>query len=319
MRRESARAPVLTCHRPQNYSRHGGDIRVTSTTGEGSTFTFEVGLEYEESDQRHPVEFDAPIIIATRSPVLSRSLERQLKAVGATDVKTVWTANEAHQAINENPGATLLCDIYLAGEGEKPLAQSAARSFVLVSPLARARLAELREAGFAGFFIKPIRQASLYNQIMAPKQKTPAPAQKPAPQQEPQQQKSLCVLLAEDNKINAVLATTVIKRAGHAVDIAQNGAEAVEAVSAARYDVVLMDMHMPEMDGLEATRRIRKLDGDASHVPIVALTAGAMASDRQKCVAAGMDDFLAKPFEPNDLTALLAKWGNAKSDFSKAS
>lgn len=297
----------------------GGEIGVASTAGEGSVFTFEVGLEFEETEQRRPETYESPIIIATRSPVLSRSLERQLEAVGATKVITVWSGAEAHLAIKENPGATLLCDIYLAGEGEEPLAQSAARSFVLVSPLARARLAELREAGFAGFFIKPIRQASLYKQLMSPVDQGPAPTPAPQPQEKTLQQKSLCVLLAEDNKINAVLATTVIKRAGHAVDVAQNGAEAVEAVIAARYDVVLMDMHMPEMDGLEATRRIRNLDSEARRVPIVALTAGAMASDRQKCVAAGMDDFLAKPFEPNDLTALLAKWGDAKSDFSEAS
>lgn len=297
----------------------GGEIRVASTAGEGSVFTFEVSLEFEETDRRSPAEFEAPIIIATRSPVLSRSLERQLEAVGAATVITVWSAADAHLAIKENPDATLLCDIYLAGEGEEPLAQAAARSFVLVSPLARARLAELREAGFAGYFIKPIRQASLYAQIMAPDENRPAPPPAAEPAEQKSQQKSLCVLLAEDNKINAVLATTVIKRAGHAVDVAQNGAEAVEALTSARYDVVLMDMHMPGMDGLEATRRIRKLDGEARRVPIVALTAGAMASDRQKCIAAGMDDFLAKPFEPNDLTALLAKWGNAKSDFSEAS
>ncbi len=299
----------------------GGDIHVASATGKGSAFTFEVDLEFEESEQKTPPEFEFPIIIATRSPVLSRSLERQLEAVGAMKIITVWSADEAHLAIGDNPDATLLCDIYLAGEGEKPLAEAAVRSFVLVSPLARARLAELRAAGFAGYFIKPIRQSSLYEQIMAPDEKlaAPVPSREPEPKESPMREKSLRVLLAEDNKINAVLATTVIKRAGHSVDVAQNGAEAVDAVAAAHYDVVLMDMHMPEVDGIEATRRIRKLDGDARRVPIVALTAGAMASDRQKCIAAGMDDFLAKPFEPKDLTALLAKWGDAKSNLSEAS
>ena len=301
----------------------GGEIRVDSSSGEGSTFTFEVSLACEETNQSNPSLYEMPIIIATRSPVLSRSLERQLEAVGATKVIVVWSAAEAHVAIKDNPGATLLCDIYLAGEGDEPLAKQAAKSFVLVSPLARARIAEFREAGFAGYFIKPIRQASLYQQIMSPDEvmKPPAPTTAPTtgPLAKAQPQKSLTVLLAEDNKINAVLATTVIKRAGHAVDVAQNGAEAVEALVAARYDVVLMDMHMPEMDGLEATRNIRQLGGAAGRVPIIALTAGAMASDRRKCIAAGMDDFLAKPFEPNDLTTLLAKWGDAESNFSEAS
>ena len=116
-----------------------------------------------------------------------------------------------------------------------------------------------------------------------------------------------------------MLATTIIKRAGHHVDVAHNGAEAVDAVSARPYDLVLMDLHMPEMDGLEATRRIRNLAGEMRRVPIIALTASAMAADRQKCIAAGMDDFLSKPFEPGDLTNLLAKWGDAHSELSEAS
>jgi CheY-like chemotaxis protein len=76
---------------------------------------------------------------------------------------------------------------------------------------------------------------------------------------------------------------------------------------------------MPEVDGLEATRRIRRLDGPMRQAPIIALTANAMAADRQKCIAAGMDDFLSKPFEPSDLTSLLAKWGECKSEWSEAS
>jgi CheY-like chemotaxis protein len=115
-------------------------------------------------------------------------------------------------------------------------------------------------------------------------------------------------LLAEDNHINAVLATALIKRLGHHVDVAVNGKRAVEAVQAATFDLVLMDMHMPELDGLEAARQIRRLPGQAAQTPIVALTANAMASDRLKCLAAGMNDFLSKPFEPSELAALIEKW-----------
>ncbi|MEX0643675.1 MAG: response regulator, partial [Parvularculaceae bacterium] len=118
----------------------------------------------------------------------------------------------------------------------------------------------------------------------------------------------LKILLAEDNQINAVLATALIKRAGHQVDVAVNGLEAIDAVMRARYDLIFMDMHMPEMDGLEAARRIRALNAEIAKTPIVALTANAMASDRQKCVAAGMDDFLSKPFDPADFHAMLDKW-----------
>ena len=314
----------------------GGDISVQSKAGEGSVFTFEVDLEYTEQSRQSNQSYEGQIIIATRSPVLSRSLERQLQAVGAQNIKTVWSARDAHEEIAKDPTSTLLCDIYLASEGDKPLGEAAARSFVLVSPLARARLAELREAGFTGYFIKPIRQASLVEQIMAPKSdgaKTKAPA-KPertkekaakskadTPGKKPAKSSSgtLRILLAEDNKINAVLATTVIKRAGHSIHVAENGKEAVAALEDGAFDVVLMDMHMPEMDGLEATRRIRQLDDEKRRTPIVALTAGAMAADRKRCLAAGMDDFLAKPFEPKELLALLEKWANTQSEFSEAS
>ena len=95
----------------------GGDIRVASETGKGSTFTFEVEMDFETAEQPRPPRFEFPVIIATRSPILSRSLELQLESVGAEKVVTAWSASEAHQAIRENPGATLLCDVYLAGEG----------------------------------------------------------------------------------------------------------------------------------------------------------------------------------------------------------
>lgn len=101
--------------------------------------------------------------------------------------------------------------------------------------------------------------------------------------------------------------------------IARDGAEALAAAARDDYDVILMDMHMPVIDGLEATQRIRSMDGRMSRAPIIALTANAMAADRRKCIAAGMDDFLSKPFEPETLTAMLNKWADIESGFSKAS
>lgn len=294
-----------------------GDIALVSRTGEGSTFTFTVALGFQGEAPARPPRFETPVIIATRSAVLSRCLELQLTAIGAVNVIPVTTPAAAIDAIDRHPNAILLCDIYIAGESAQPLARKAAKSYVLLSPLARGRISELREAGFNGYFIKPIRQLSLHKQLTEDETEKPAPvAEAPA---KPAQSKTYRVLLAEDNQINAVLATTIIKRAGHTVDVAQNGAEAVEAVKTGAYDLILMDMHMPEMDGLEATRRIRRLDGPMRRAPIIALTANAMAADRQKCIASGMDDFLSKPFEPSDLTQLLAKWGECESEWSEAS
>jgi len=296
----------------------GGDISVDSTLGEGSVFTFEVELDYEYGAQRTRQKITDPVILATRSPVLSHSLQLQLNAVGVTTIIPVNSAEAARRAIADHPNATLLCDIYLAGDSAQPLAQLAKRSFVLLSPLARGRLDELHTAGFSGYFIKPIRQTSLHEQLNNTAADKP-PAQPAAVNPASPVGRKFKILLAEDNQINAVLATTIIKRAGHSVDVAKNGEEAVEAVRRGDYHVVLMDMHMPEVDGLEAARRIRSLGSDISQVPIVALTANAMASDRQKCVAAGMDDFISKPFEPSELTDMVDKWASGGRALTAAS
>ncbi|MCK5750710.1 MAG: response regulator, partial [Oricola sp.] len=295
----------------------GGDIMLESRPGDGSVFTFTVAFGSAAETIAGPAPFRTPVIVATRSPVLSRSLNQQLSAIGAERVIAASTPAAALEALEDHPDAILLCDVYIAGESAQPLVKKAARSFVLLSPLGRGRIAELRDAGFDGYFIKPIRQSSLYKQLIEEASETAAPETetKAAPAQE----KRYRVLLAEDNQINAVLATTIIRRAGHIVDVAPNGLAAVEAAKSGEYDIILMDMHMPQMDGLEAMRRIRRLDGPMRKLPIIALTANAMASDRQKCVAAGMDDFLSKPFEPADLTGILTKWGESESAWSEAS
>ena len=115
------------------------------------------------------------------------------------------------------------------------------------------------------------------------------------------------VLLVEDNDINALLAGEILRQVGLSADRVSDGAQAIEAVARGGYDVVLMDVHMPVMDGLEATRRIRTLPGPASRVPIVAMTANAMKSDEEACLAAGMDDFVSKPFKPEDFVAALQR------------
>ncbi len=294
----------------------GGDITLVSAPGEGSAFGFTLDFAYEEAAAAPPEPIAAPVVVVTRSPVLAEGLEKQLVAIGADCVIHARSANAAIEAVKGHDNAILLSDTDFAAECGAAMTEKSARAYVLLSPRDRRRLPGLREAGFDGYFIKPTRQSSLYKRFFETEPESPLEPSKPV---KAPRARAYSVLLAEDNQINAVLATTIIKRAGHRVDVAQNGAEAVDAVVARPYDLVLMDLHMPDVDGLEAARRIRNLDSDARRIPIIALTASAMAADRQKCIAAGMDDFLSKPFEPDDLTGLLSKWGDAQSAFSEAS
>ena len=121
-----------------------------------------------------------------------------------------------------------------------------------------------------------------------------------------------CVLVADDNNTNQLVALGILKKFGVRADAVANGAEALDALSTIPYDLVLMDVQMPVMDGLEATRRLREEESGQTprgdRLPIIAMTASAMHSDREKCLKAGMDDFVSKPVMPQDLARALAKW-----------
>ena len=118
------------------------------------------------------------------------------------------------------------------------------------------------------------------------------------------------VLVAEDNPVNQRLTLTLLRRAGHLAEAVSNGAEAVATLSSpSAYDLVLMDVQMPVMDGLEATRMIRRLPGPAATIPIIALTANAMQGDDTVCLEAGMDDYLSKPINPRRLLEAVTRWG----------
>lgn len=145
--------------------------------------------------------------------------------------------------------------------------------------------------------------------VSAPAPDVVATAAEPTGAQGP----SLQVLLVEDHPINQMLATTLLKKWGHAVVLAKNGQEGVNLFPGQAWDLVLMDMQMPVMGGLEATRLIRASERPGQRTPIVAMTANAMESDRQACLEAGMDDHLAKPFNARDLLAVMARYTTRQS------
>ena len=187
----------------------------------------------------------------------------------------------------------------------------AGRAIVLLKPSERDLIARYRSAGFHGYLIKPLRRASLAERVLAAAGAgTHRPGPPPPPP--PDDDRVLAgrfsgtrVLLVEDNPVGALLASTLLKREGCAVETAASGHEALDAMKRARYDLVFMDMRMPGMDGPSAARAIRAR-GDET--PIVALTANAFAEDRKACLEAGMDDHLVKPLELDALRIALARW-----------
>jgi len=123
----------------------------------------------------------------------------------------------------------------------------------------------------------------------------------------------LRVLLAEDNTVNQRVASRMLQKLGCRVEVVANGLEAVEEIRHGPYDLILMDCQMPEMDGFAATETIRRDEGPDQHVPIIAMTAGAMPGDRERCIAAGMDGYLPKPVTPDRLADTIARWLPAAS------
>jgi CheY-like chemotaxis protein len=178
---------------------------------------------------------------------------------------------------------------------------------VLFSSLGR------REAGddlFAAALAKPLHQSQLFDTLVTllgheGAEKTAQPAAKPKIDASLAERHPLRILLAEDNVVNQKLALRLLQQMGYRADLAGNGIEAIESVERQTYDLVLMDVQMPEMDGLEATRRITARWPAGARPRIVAMTANAMQGDREECLAAGMDDYVVKPIRVDALVEAL--------------
>lgn len=167
------------------------------------------------------------------------------------------------------------------------------------------------DAGFAAYLRKPMRQSSLYDAIAVATQRKEVLPVHPKSQAEPARRSdsSARVLLAEDHPVNQKLALKQLAKLGYNAVAVSDGQEAVDALEHGDFDVVLMDCQMPVIDGFEATRLIRKHETQTGRrVPIIAMTANAMEGDRETCLAAGMDDYMAKPVQMSTLQATLERW-----------
>jgi two-component system sensor histidine kinase/response regulator len=280
-----------------------GDIGVESDPGKGSRFWFSFPADVLERAKAPPARLleGARVLIANDRAKSRTVLSAIVKRLGAT-VEAVSSGKDAISEIRKTPFDLLLVDARMPGSDGFEVARCA-RALPhppeIVMMLGAANLhseaAECRRLGVRQYVVKPVNESelanALYRALHCIEQETLTAA--PAPKREVH---GLTVLLAEDNAVNQKLASRLLQKMGHQVTLAANGEEAVRAHSEGRFDVILMDVQMPEMNGFEATARIRereKITGD--HVPIIALTAHAIQGDRERCLEAGMDDYLSKP------------------------
>ncbi len=305
----------------------GGSIDVDSQTGRGSTFWFTARFERQPGEAA-AAPASIPRLAGRRVLVVddnatNRQILRQQLAHWGLRVSTVEDGPRAlaglrAAATSGGPFDLAVLDFKMPDMDGLALARAikaedqlrAVKLVLLTSFGQKGHGAEAAAAGISGYLTKPVDEADLHDclaEILVGAPARPVLVTRHS-LRESRPPLTARVLVAEDNEVNQKVAVRILEKLGYRVDVADNGREAVEAVARTRYEAVLMDGQMPEMDGFEATAKIREREGNGRRTPIVAMTASAMQGDREKCLAAGMDDYLAKPISPETMGTVLARW-----------
>jgi PAS domain S-box-containing protein len=308
-----------------------GEIGMESVSGQGSTFWFSARFEKQATPAASLVSHQTPnlegirVLIVDDNATNRKILRHQLTQWRMTNEEAA-SGTEALAALRREarlgrPFPLAILDMQMAGMDGWMLAKAikadpliAETRLVMMTSLDRQKdAATMRAAGLDAYLTKPVRHAQLFESLSKVVANDCGPAVNPghgkngangaAPSRY-----AMRILIAEDNIVNQKVAVSQVHKLGCHADIARNGREALEALAAAEYDLVLMDCQMPELDGYEATAQLRQREGASRHTRIVAMTAHAIEGDRERCLAAGMDDYVSKPLRFEDLRAVVQRY-----------
>ncbi|HGK7312764.1 response regulator [Aeromonas hydrophila] len=307
----------------------GGEVGVQSEPGQGSTFWFTARLGRGRRRSRYLPSLDLRgrrMLVADDSASARTIMAALLRSMSFV----VDTAESGQQALQMIAGAeqegqpyeVVLLDWHMPGldgieTGRRLIARGMGQRPYRVMVTGYGREEVFRQADTAGFdrvLVKPVCASVLFDTVIGLFGQQASPLTFKPPQATHHYRfDGLRILLAEDNELNQQVALELLRAVGADVSIAGNGSIALEMVAQTHYDLILMDMQMPVMDGLAATRLLREREDVGQHTPILAMTANVMAGDRERCLAAGMDDHIAKPIDPDRLYAALQRWATSFS------
>jgi two-component system, sensor histidine kinase and response regulator len=308
-----------------------GTIHVESALGAGSTFWFTASFEKQAMpSQAEPRAVPIGLLTGVRalmveSSAINRGILQQQMGNWEMTIRVAETSKQAMDLLVQAAARSVPYDLAVIDLGLPGMdALELARNIRARPEIAKVRLVMLtrrhadsrsaRDAGFDACLVKPVRQTVLYEclvNVMAGRpQEAVAASPVCAPVTRAPAEFRGDILVVEDNLINQQVALGILQIQGYRVSVANNGKEALDACAQGAFDLILMDCHMPEMDGFEATVEIRRREqsSGSKRIPIVALTANAMAQDREECLNAGMDDHLAKPFNMQTMQEMLDRW-----------
>jgi CheY-like chemotaxis protein/HPt (histidine-containing phosphotransfer) domain-containing protein len=310
----------------------GGRIWVDSALGRGSRFHFTTTLQLAEGEPvvpnpPEPVSLHGLRVLVVDDNATNRRILQEVLDSWQMSPAVVASADEAMRCLRSaheagEPFDLVLADAHMPHVDGLTLAQQIrqdihARHTVIMMLTSGERSedqAKCRELNVAAYLLKPIKQSELLDAIQVA-MGVSIPKRVLQPVAESQEVRGLRILLAEDSLVNQKLAMALLQDRGHSVTLARNGSEAVAISAGSPFDLILMDVQMPEMDGFEATTAIREREGETGQrIPIVAMTAYALKGDRERCLTAGMDGYVAKPIRAQELFAAIGKLYPAASE-----